>query len=84
MTEEEIRNNMRSVADAGSRRDTTYLMVIATEMLVRLVAAQEAIVHFANLDLEAQIEEAIKSRSEERAAEIVAEKTQRTYIGRKS
>ncbi len=84
MTEEEIRNHMRYVEESVQVGNTSRLMGIGIEMLIRLVAAQEAIVHFANLDIEAQIEAAIESRSEVKAAEIVEEKSRRSFIGKKA
>ncbi len=83
MNHEEIRNRMRDVVSALEQRDNISLMGIATEMMVRLVAAQEAIVEMAAADLEAQVEEAIKSRAETRAEEIVADKSKRSFIGKK-
>jgi hypothetical protein len=52
--------------------------------LWRIANAQEEMLQMAKADLEAQVEEAIKSRSEERAAELVADKNKRSFIGKKS
>lgn len=83
MTDEEIGIYMKTIGDSLVKRDDMSLTALAVEMLVRIAAAQEAIVHFANLDLEAQIKEAVESRAEERAAEMQADKTRRSFIGKK-
>lgn len=75
---------MQAIAEAIAKKDMAWLASQAVVELHRIANAQEAIVKMADADLEAQIEEAIKSRAEERAEELVADQTKRTFIGRKN
>lgn len=82
MTEEE-QHAYNSIDEAIQSKNMHKLVGQAVWELWRIANAQEKIVAFASADLEAQIEEAIKSRAEDRAAEMVADKTRRSFIGKK-
>ncbi len=71
------------IDEAIDQKNMVQLAAQAVIELHRIANAQEAIVNLAKADLEAQIEESIKSRSEERAQELFADKNKRTFIGKK-
>lgn len=52
--------------------------------LLRIAAAQEAMHELAVTDMTAAIEEAIQSRSQDLADQIVADKTKRSFLGKKT
>ena len=77
-------NHIRYITGLVEKKDMVSIAGNICHELWRIAAAQEAIVEMAKADLEVQIEEAVKSRAEKLAAELDADKTKRTYIGRKS
>jgi len=81
--EKDVDENIKYIERAVSRGDYATLLGHVAHSLFRTAMAQERLVTLAEADLEAQVEEAVKSRTEERAAEIAAEKTKRSYIGKK-
>lgn len=63
--------------------ETKELLTQTFCALERIAVAQERLVELAEIDLEESITQAIESRAEDRAQEIVAENTKRSFIGKK-
>lgn len=79
MNEPELNEYMVRIREArqGSMMN---MAAIATEVLVRIAAAQEALVELANAD----ISDAIQERAEQVAHELEADKSKRSFIGRQT
>lgn len=84
MTKDEEQQFWTMLSDAMGSNNTGILVGMAVGELFRIANAQEQMVKLAEADLQAQVDEVIKTRSEERAEEIVAEKTKRSFIGKRS
>lgn len=72
------------IGDSVAKGDYLPLLGLVAGSLVRLACAQEDLVVLAKQDLEDQMEEAVKSRAEQMAQEIDANKSKRGFIGKKS
>lgn len=83
MDQEELNTFLKTIDTAVEHKNMYALVAQACVELMRIANAQEALVKLATQDLEAQVAEAVESRAEEKAAELDANRTQRSYIGRK-
>jgi hypothetical protein len=79
----EVDNHIRYMSELVDQKNMPSIAGNIAHELWRIANAQEAMIELANADLEAQIEEAIKTRAEDRANQMVAEQTKRTFIGKK-
>lgn len=80
----ETDNHVRYMSELVEVKNMLAIAGNIAHELWRLANAQEELVTLAKIDMETQIEEVIKSRSEDRAQEIVAEKSKRSFIGKKA
>lgn len=74
---------MQMISAAITQKDMAQLAGQAVVELHRIANAQEDLLAITKMDVEAQIEETIQARAEQKADEIVAEKSKRNYIGKR-
>lgn len=79
----EIDHHIRYMTELVEQKNMPALAGNIAHELWRIANAQEELTALAKADLEAAVEEQIKSRSEVRAQEIVTEKSKRSFIGKK-
>ena len=82
MTDEE-KAAYGSIEAAIIKKDMHQLMGQAVWELWRIANAQEALVRLSNLNLEEQINQVVEDRAKEKAVEMVADKSKRSFIGKK-
>lgn len=83
MDSKEYGRELEDIDNMRQRSDWVGLLAHAAVSLMRTANAQEALVELASLDLEAAVEDAVKTQAEERASEMVAEQSKRSFIGKK-
>lgn len=71
------------VERAAERKSVVEMLGLVAVSLYRVARAQEKLVALAELDLSEQVESEVQSRAETLAQEIEADKTKRSFIGRK-
>ena len=71
------------VERAAERKSVVEMLGLVAVSLYRVARAQEKLVALAELDLSEQVESEVQSRAETLAQEIEANKTKRSFIGRK-
>lgn len=82
-SQEEVGAEAMRIGKLTAQGDTTGLMGSIALSLLRIANAQEAIHELAVQDLNEAVEQHIAQRAEERANEMMEEKTGRGFIGKK-
>lgn len=83
MEQSEIDLNLEYIQQAVETKEKEVLLGHIAVSLLRIANAQENMVKLADADIQAAIEEEIKSRAEVMAEEIEADKSKRSFIGKK-
>lgn len=82
-TRAKIDREIKAIVSAVSSRDSLTIMGNIAISLLRIANAQEAMYDLAIKDMNEAIEESIRSQAEERAEEMAAERSKRSFIGKR-
>lgn len=83
MTHKELDDEIAYVNQAAINKNKEAMLSVIAVSLLRIANAQEAMYDLAVKDMNEAIDAAVEARSEEKAEELLKEKTQRSYIGKK-
>jgi len=83
MEQSEINLNLEYIQSAVDQKEKEVLMGHIAVSLMRIANAQDEIVELAKADIQATVEEEIKARAETMASEMEADKSKRSFIGKK-
>lgn len=79
----ELSKYIRAAEEQANRGDQILLTADIAIFLLRIAQAQERLVQIAEADLSEVVEAAIEERAEEKAQQLDADRTKRSFIGRK-
>lgn len=82
-SQEQMGAESKRIKDALANGDDTYIVASIANSLLRIANAQEAMYELAVRDMNEALEAGIAQRAEERAAELMEERTERSFIGKK-
>lgn len=82
-TPEELDPDFQYISMMIERKDVPSIIGHAAVSLVRIARAQEKLVELAEADVTAQVHEAADALAQDKAKEIVEQKTKRSFIGGK-
>lgn len=83
MTEQDLKEEFYAIEEGVRHDQPNMLTAVIARMLVRIAAAQEAMVEMSQIDIEEMIQGEIQQRAEARAAELDNERTSRSFLGKK-
>lgn len=81
---QELEQVGQMLSDAVQRKDLPTIFAVIAEATMRVAHAQEALLEIAKADMSQEIEAAVQGRAEQLAQELDADKSRRSFIGKRT